>query len=113
MNGFPPAWLKSYKWSEGGLDIFGAGGGTRTHTRGEPNWILNPARLPISPLRPLRYLFLVAYGSIMSPQIERPCVSSLVFVPVEYVWFPVTHAEGMGYDSSPWSELTSQKWSQF
>ena len=29
----------------------GAGGGTRTHTRGEPNGILSPARLPVSPLR--------------------------------------------------------------
>ncbi len=28
-----------------------AGGGTRTHTRGEPDRILNPARLPIPPLR--------------------------------------------------------------
>ena len=31
-----------------------AEGGTRTHTRGEPNWILNPARLPVPPLRPLK-----------------------------------------------------------
>ena len=30
---------------------YGAGGGTRTHTRGEPHRILSPARLPISPLR--------------------------------------------------------------
>src|SRR6185369_5173078 len=29
----------------------GAGGGGRTHTRGEPNGILSPARLPVSPLR--------------------------------------------------------------
>src|SRR5213592_300587 len=29
----------------------GAGGGGRTRTRGEPNGILSPARLPVSPLR--------------------------------------------------------------
>src|SRR5206468_6987938 len=29
----------------------GAGGGGRTLTRGEPNGILSPARLPVSPLR--------------------------------------------------------------
>ena len=28
-----------------------AGGGNRTHTHREVNWILSPARLPISPLR--------------------------------------------------------------
>ena len=27
------------------------GGGTRTHTRDEPQWILNPSRLPIPPRR--------------------------------------------------------------
>jgi hypothetical protein len=32
-----------------GLD--NAGGGSRTHTLREENWILSPARLPISPLR--------------------------------------------------------------
>ena len=29
----------------------GAGGRNRTDTRGEPHWILSPARLPVSPLR--------------------------------------------------------------
>ena len=29
----------------------GAEGGSRTHTRFEPHWILSPARLPIPPLR--------------------------------------------------------------
>ena len=29
----------------------GAGGGSWTHTGGKPHWILNPARLPIPPLR--------------------------------------------------------------
>ena len=32
-----------------------AEGGSRTHTRGEPDGILNPARLPVPPLRPIGY----------------------------------------------------------
>ena len=32
-----------------------AGGGTRTHTRGEPERILNPSRLPIPPHRPIEH----------------------------------------------------------
>ena len=35
------------------VEAIGAGGGGRTHTRGEPNGILSPARLPVSPLRHL------------------------------------------------------------
>jgi hypothetical protein len=31
--------------------LVGAGGGNRTHTRGDPLGILSPARLPVSPLR--------------------------------------------------------------
>src|SRR4030095_897609 len=30
-----------------------AGGGNRTHTGGDPHGILSPARLPVSPLRPV------------------------------------------------------------
>ena len=112
MKDLPPDLPENYKFSDGSPDIFGAGGGTRTHTRGEPNWILNPARLPISPLRLSGCLFLVAHGSVMSPQIERPRVASFVFVPIEHVWFPVTHAEGMRYDPRSWSELTRKKRSQ-
>lgn len=31
--------------------ITGADGGSRTHTRGKPDWILSPARLPVPPHR--------------------------------------------------------------
>ena len=38
---------------------YGAGGGSRTHTRSEPHWILSPARLPFrhSGLRSERGVF--------------------------------------------------------
>src|SRR4029450_3497475 len=32
-----------------------AGGGNRTHTGGDPHGILSPARLPVSPLRPVEW----------------------------------------------------------
>ena len=35
----------------GAVELRGAGGGTRTPTGSEPHGILNPARLPLSPLR--------------------------------------------------------------
>jgi hypothetical protein len=36
-----------------------AEGGNRTLTRGEPDGILNPARLPVPPLRPSNRLFII------------------------------------------------------
>jgi len=45
------------------LAVANAGGGSRTHTRFKPHGILNPARLPIPPLRP---------EPSFKPQIMRP-----------------------------------------
>ena len=50
----PPLLL--FLWNKDRIALnrkFGAGGGGRTLTRGEPHGILSPARLPVSPLRPV------------------------------------------------------------
>ena len=53
-----------------------AGGGSRTHTRFHPHRILNPARLPIPPLRPsgLGRNMLPKVGHIVNPTEPWFCV---------------------------------------
>jgi hypothetical protein len=50
--------LKAIKKIEFFLGRTGAEGGIRTHTLVAQNWILSPARLPISPLRRIIFLTL-------------------------------------------------------
>src|SRR5262249_7843715 len=61
----------------------GAGGGTRTHTRGEPNGILSPARLPVSPLRHVvrSYYGAAIYADCRSNR-QRPPRDLVGFVPL-------------------------------
>ncbi len=99
--------------------VNGAGGGSRTHTRGEPNWILNPARLPVSPLRlslkwweiitrqGVYFMILVglllwsrcrglksrSHGSVMLPKIQRACCPTRVFEAFSVISLPVSHAK--------------------